>query len=74
MLTIRCAKCKGKIFRYQKLGKGRVLHCWQKRIIRDYGLREGNKVLCKCGNLIGIDEGKWVKMRQGSFIYTGTKN
>ena len=27
MLTIKCAKCKGKVFRYLKIGKGRVLHC-----------------------------------------------
>ena len=48
MLTIKCAKCKRKIFRYLKVGKGRVLHCWKGRITRDYSIREGNKVLCEC--------------------------
>ena len=73
MLTIKCAKCKGKVFRYLKIGKGRVLHCWKKRIIKDYSIHNGNRIVCQCGNLIGIDEGKWIKMKQKSFIYSGTK-
>jgi hypothetical protein len=74
MLTIKCAKCKSKVFRYQKLGKGRVLRCYKGRIKNDYSVRDGSKVLCKCGNLIGIDEQKWVKMRRASFFHTGTKS
>jgi hypothetical protein len=73
MLTIKCAKCKRKVFRYRKVGKGRVLRCYKERIKADYSLRDGNKVLCKCGNIIGIDEPKWIKMRQRSFFHTGTK-
>ena len=69
MITIKCAKCKRKVFRYVKIGKGRVLHCWRGRIIKDYSVRDENEVRCQCGNLIGIDEGKWVKMKQHSFIY-----
>jgi hypothetical protein len=72
MLTIRCAKCNNKIFKYQKVGKGRLWHCWKTRIIEDYSVREGNKVKCQCGNLIGVEEGKWIKMKQHSFSYTGT--
>jgi len=71
MITIKCAKCKSKVFRYLKIGKGRVLHCWKGRIVKDYSIREGNEVKCQCGNLIGIDEGKWVNMKQRSFIYSG---
>jgi hypothetical protein len=37
----------------------------------DYSVRDGNEVKCQCGNLIGIAEEKWVKMRQHSFIYSG---
>jgi len=73
MLTIKCAKCKRKLFRYLKIGKGRVLHCWKNRVIKDCSMREGNKVLCKCGNLIGVEEEKYIKMRQSSFFSTGTK-
>ncbi|NMG83129.1 MAG: hypothetical protein GIS02_02855 [Methanosarcinales archaeon] len=71
MIIIKCAKCKRRIFKYQKIGEGRVLHCWNDRIIMDYSVRDGNKVKCQCGNLIGIAEEKWVKMRQHSFIYSG---
>jgi len=69
MIIIKCAKCKCKVFRYLKIGKGRVLHCWKGRIVKDWSVRDANEVKCQCGNLIGIDEGKWVKMKQHSFIY-----
>jgi len=69
MITIKCAKCKRKVFGYVKIGKGRVLHCWKGRIVKDYSVRDGSEVKCQCSNLIGIDEGKWVKMKQHSFIY-----
>ena len=72
MITIRCAKCKKKIFKYKKIGKGRLWHCWQDRIIENYSVREGNKIKCRCGNVIGIDEGKWIKMKHHSYNYSGT--
>ena len=70
MLTIKCVKCKGEILKYLKIGKGRLLHCWKNRIGKDYSVRDGNEVRCRCGNLIGIDEGKWIKLKQNSFIYS----
>jgi hypothetical protein len=72
MLTIKCAKCKRPVFRYVKVGKGRGLRCYKDRIVKDYSVREGNEVRCQCGNLIGIDEGRWVKMKQRSFVYSET--
>ncbi len=73
MLTIKCAKCKKPVFKYIKVGKGRVLRCHKDRIVKDYARRDGNRVLCHCGNLIGIDEGHWIKMKQGSFTCSGTR-
>lgn len=72
MITIKCAKCKKKIFKYEKIGEGRIWHCWKDRIIKDYSVGFGDKIKCTCGNLIGIDEGKWIKMKQHSFNYSGT--
>lgn len=72
MIVIKCARCKGKIFKYVKVGKGRLLHCWKGRIVEDYSVRDGSEIKCQCGNLIGIDEGRWVKMKQSAFIYSGT--
>jgi hypothetical protein len=69
MMVIKCTNCKRKVFRYEKIGKGRVLRCWKGRIVKDYSIRHGKEVKCQCGNLIGIDEGNWVKMRQHSFTY-----
>jgi len=71
MIIVKCAKCKRKVFKYLKIGKGRLWHCWKDGIIKDYSVRDGNKIECQCGNLIGIDEGKWIKMKQHSFIYSG---
>lgn len=73
MLTIRCSKCKAKIFRYLKVGKGRVIRCYKSRISRDHSVRDGTKVLCRCGNLIGNDAGNYIKMRKNAFSHTGTK-
>jgi hypothetical protein len=41
--------------------------------IKDYSVRDGNEVKCQCGNLIGIVEGKWIKMKQNSFTYSGAR-
>lgn len=71
LITIRCAKCKRRIFRYAKMKKGKLLHCWKDRIERDDSVHDGDRVLCPCGNLMGLDEGKWIKMKQASFIYSG---
>lgn len=73
MLTIKCAKCKTKIFRYFKIGKGRLLHCWKNRIVKDYSVHNGKRIECQCGNVIGVDKGKWIKIRRTSFTCTGTK-
>ncbi|MFP3880381.1 MAG: hypothetical protein ACLFVA_05455 [Dehalococcoidia bacterium] len=73
MIVIRCARCRAKVFRYVKVGKGRVLHCWKERIIEDHAIRAEREIRCQCGNLIGIDEGKWIKMKQSSFTYSGTR-
>jgi hypothetical protein len=73
MLTIRCGCCKSKVFKYLKIGKGRVLTCWKDKIKKDYSIREGDTVRCQCGNVIGSDIGTGVKMKQHAFTTTGTK-
>lgn len=72
MLTIKCAKCKHKLFKYNKMGAGRLLHLWPKRIVEDKSVHEGNEVRCRCGNLVGIDEGKFIKMKHRSFTRSGS--
>ena len=70
---MKCANCKSKIFKYNKIGKGRVLRCYKDRITKDYGIYEEGKIKCKCGNIIGIEESIFIKMKQDAFIYSGTK-
>ncbi|MFC1564670.1 hypothetical protein ACFL6G_07015 [candidate division KSB1 bacterium] len=72
MLVIKCSKCKKKIFRYNKIGKGRILRCWQDRIIENYAVKDGNDIYCKCGSRVGIDDGVKIKMIQRSFTSSGT--
>jgi len=71
MIIIRCKQCKRKIFRYVKIGKGKIWHCWKNRIVEDFSIHNGKNINCQCGNLIGIDDGKWIKMKQYAFIYSG---
>ncbi|OQX80112.1 MAG: hypothetical protein B6D64_03740 [Bacteroidetes bacterium 4484_276] len=72
MLTIKCAACKSKIFKYQKIGKGKILTCWDSRIIKDYSIRENGHVKCICGKTIGTEVIKGIRMKQGNFTYSGT--
>lgn len=71
MIIIRCSRCKAKIFRYVKLGKGKVLRCYKDRIEADLSIHRDDQILCACGNLIGVDEGRYIKMVQGAFTFTG---
>jgi len=75
MLTIRCAACKRKLWKYEKYGRGEVLRCYKNRIERKYEFRqEDDKVLCLCGKVIGIDKGTHIKMIKKGFVYSGVKN
>ena len=74
MLTIRCAGCKRKLWKYEKIGKGEVLRCHKDRIARTYQMdQEGTKVVCACGKQIGNDKGRYIGMISGAFTYSGTK-
>jgi len=74
VLVIRCAACKKKLWRYDKVGPGEVLRCHKTRIAQKYvfELRDG-KVRCDCGKEIGIDKGSFIKMISKAFTYSGTK-
>jgi len=73
MLTLKCSDCNKKLFKYKKVGKGRVLRCWKERIVEDYCVHESNEVKCGCGKLIGTDEGSFFKMKQNAFTTSGTR-
>ncbi len=75
MLIIKCAACKNKLWKYKKIGKGEVLRCYKKRIIKLYNIEnDEEKIECSCGNKIGIDKGRYIKMIGKAFTYTGTIN
>ncbi len=74
MLTIRCARCKKKLWKYRKIGKGEVLRCHKDRITRMYhAVYRDKRIWCKCGAVIGIDKGRFYKMIAKNFTYSGTK-
>lgn len=35
-VDIFCAKCRGKLFKYRKGGKGALVKCFKERIVTDY--------------------------------------
>jgi len=39
--------------------------------VEDLSIHNGKDIKCPCGNLIGVDDGKWIKMKQYAFIYSG---
>jgi len=74
MLLFRCSACKKKIWKYYKIGSGEVLRCHKSRIKKIYQFVEKDgKIYCSCGQLIGIDKGKFYKMIAKGFTYSGTK-
>ena len=74
MLVIRCAACKNKLWKYDKIGPGEVLRCHKARITKMYTCEEhGHKIRCSCGKDIGIDKGPFIKMISKAFTYSGTK-
>lgn len=76
MLTIKCAKCKAKLFKYKKIGQGRVLRCWKEKITRAYdGNVDKDQLVCgECGNVIAEEREDYYKMDSDQFTYTGTKD
>ena len=73
MLTIRCAKCRKKLFKYEKIGKGRVLRCFKERMSHIQVELNPNSLLCICGEVIGTDKGEYYQMISKQFTYTGKK-
>ncbi|MBU1001537.1 MAG: hypothetical protein KKE73_03330 [Proteobacteria bacterium] len=74
MLTIRCATCKIKLWKYNKLGKGEVLRCHKARITKMLEAQErDNAIYCPCGNRVGLDKGSYWKMIKKAFNSSGLK-
>lgn len=69
MLTIRCATCKTKLWKYDKIGHGEVLRCHKARISKWYVDEElqGDKIVCpnckRRSALIKAAFIKWIRMR-----------
>jgi hypothetical protein len=59
------------MFKYVKIGKGRLWHCWKNRIVEDLSVHDEEEIRCRCGNLLGFDEGKWIKLKQNAFQCIG---
>ncbi|TYB30460.1 MAG: hypothetical protein FXF47_09050 [Candidatus Mcinerneyibacterium aminivorans] len=74
MITIKCAKCKNKIIKYHKVGRGKTIRVYYDRIHKDYSKSDKNKLICDyCGNIIGYKKEKYIKMRDIAFTYSGHK-
>ncbi len=62
VMTIKCKKCKRKVFKYQKIGKGLIIKAYKPKIRSpNYQLKHGN-LYCQCGHRIATDRGKYYKM------------
>ncbi len=75
MLTIKCSGCKAKLWKYKKIGPGKVLRCHKARIGKRFEVQERDgKLICPCGREIASDMGRFYKMLPVTFIHTGTKD
>jgi hypothetical protein len=66
-MMIKCSRCKGKLLKYIKIGSGQVIRCWKDRIIEDHCVYDKKNVVCTCGQIIGIDNGPYIKMKKNTF-------
>jgi hypothetical protein len=74
MLVIKCAACKRKLWKYDKIGPGQVLRCYKERMTKRYAFeQDGDQIKCLCGRRVGVDKGSHIKMIDKAFVYTGTK-
>ncbi len=74
MLIIRCAACRKKLWRYDKVGQGEVLRCHKDRITKIFNSQINNhKIQCPCGKDIAIDKGSFYRMISNAFTSKGTK-
>ncbi len=76
MLTIKCAYCKQKLFKYLKIGQGKVLRCHKKRVKKYYVPLLIEKDIVKCPNCkskFAKNEDTYFDMIRDGFIYTGRK-
>ena len=73
MITIKCARCKSKIFKYVKIGQGQILKIYKDRISEDFSMRRDGQVFCICGNVIGKEHEGFIKPIKGNITYTGRK-
>ncbi len=73
MISVTCAACGRELFRYAKIGKGRLWHCWKRRISRSTVTRDGN--LCTAAGAAPSSDmtgGRKSKLEQHAFTATGT--
>lgn len=71
MKILKCARCRHKLMKYNKIGKGRIVRCWHDRIIENYAVREGDELKCVCGAVIGTYDARGIRLRQNSFTASG---
>jgi len=56
----------------KKLEKANSFISGKKRIKKEYSIIKSNKnIYCECGNLIGVDEGIYIKIIKSSITYSG---
>ena len=66
IINVLCAKCGKLILVYQKDGPGWLKRCYLNRIIgRKFENKNSERLLCKCGELIGLT----VKHKDGRLAY-----
>lgn len=62
VMTLRCPQCHLKVFKYLKMGKGKLIKCFKDRILDSRAVEKDGEVFCPCGHRMGRDQGDHIKM------------
>ncbi|WP_062264509.1 hypothetical protein [Endozoicomonas arenosclerae] len=79
MLVFKCARCKKKLWKYLKIGKGSVVRIHKSRISKHYmdlnleGLDMDEKIFCTCGQPLGNNKGSFISVAKNSLVSSGSK-
>ena len=73
-MVIKCAKCKTKIIKYNKIGKGKILKFIKSRILKWYIVIPEEEIRCTCGEVIAVDKGNHYATNLKSFTSHGKVN
>lgn len=61
-MTLKCKGCKKKLFKYKKIGKGKLIKMYKTKIRADNAIHKNGYVYCSCGKSFGRETKNYIKV------------